>query len=37
MKEPRYLFPNDYMADPSANVFNDRHIRYHLPEPSMHT
>lgn len=23
MKEPRYLFPNDYMADPSANVFND--------------
>ena len=24
MKEPRYLFPNDYMADPSANVFNDR-------------
>lgn len=24
MKDPRYLFPNDYMADPSANVFNDR-------------
>ena len=24
MKEPRYLFPSDYMADPSANVFNDR-------------
>ena len=23
-KLPRYLFPNDYMADPSANVFNDR-------------
>ena len=21
---PRYLFPTDYMADPSANVFNDR-------------
>ena len=20
----RYIFPNDYMADPSANVFNDR-------------
>ena len=20
----RYLFPKDYMADPSANVFNDR-------------
>ena len=24
MKLPRYLFPQDYMADPSANVFNDR-------------
>lgn len=24
MKEPRYLFPSDYMADPSANVFNGR-------------
>ena len=24
MKEPRYLFPEDFMADPSANVFNDR-------------
>ena len=24
MKFPRYLFPSDYMADPSANVFNDR-------------
>ena len=24
MKHPRYLFPSDYMADPSANVFNDR-------------
>jgi hypothetical protein len=24
MKTPRYLFPKDYMADPSANVFNDR-------------
>ena len=23
-KLPRYLFPSDYMADPSANVFNDR-------------
>ena len=23
-KLPRYLFPNDYMADPSANVFNGR-------------
>ena len=22
--KPRYLFPKDYMADPSANVFNDR-------------
>lgn len=22
--EARYLFPNDYMADPSANVFNDK-------------
>jgi len=22
--KPRYLFPEDYMADPSANVFNDR-------------
>ena len=22
--EPRYLFPNDYMADPSANVFNGK-------------
>ena len=24
MKEPRYLFPEDFMADPSANVFNGR-------------
>ena len=24
MKLPRYLFPDDYMADPSANVFNGR-------------
>lgn len=24
MKHPRYLFPSDYMADPSANVFNGR-------------
>lgn len=24
MKQPRYLFPEDYMADPSANVFNGR-------------
>ena len=24
MMEARYLFPNDYMADPSANVFNDK-------------
>ncbi len=24
MKLPRYLFPSDYMADPSANVFNGR-------------
>ena len=23
-KLPRYLFPSDYMADPSANVFNGR-------------
>jgi len=23
-KLPRYLFPSDYMADPSANVFNNR-------------
>ena len=23
-KLPRYLFPSDYMADPSANVFGDR-------------
>ena len=22
--KPKYLFPSDYMADPSANVFNDR-------------
>ena len=22
--KPRYLFPSDYMADPSANVFNNR-------------
>ena len=22
--KPRYLFPSDYMADPSANVFNGR-------------
>ena len=22
--KPRYLFPKDFMADPSANVFNDR-------------
>lgn len=24
MKEPRYLFPQDYMADPSAHVFNGK-------------
>ncbi|TYR35550.1 family 43 glycosylhydrolase [Sphingobacterium phlebotomi] len=24
MKMPRYLFPNDYMADPSAHVFEDK-------------
>ena len=24
MNSPRYLFPKDYMADPSANVFNNR-------------
>ena len=24
MKQARYLFPDDYMADPSANVFNGR-------------
>lgn len=24
MSHPRYLFPKDFMADPSANVFNDR-------------
>lgn len=24
MNHPRYLFPEDYMADPSANVFNNR-------------
>ena len=24
MKKPRYLFPSDYMADPSVHVFNDR-------------
>jgi hypothetical protein len=24
MKQARYLFPKDYMADPSANVFNGR-------------
>ena len=24
MKKARYLFPSDYMADPAANVFNDR-------------
>ncbi|MCL7986684.1 glycoside hydrolase family 43 protein [Sphingobacterium sp. lm-10] len=24
MNEPRYLFPADYMADPSAHVFNDK-------------
>ena len=23
-KLPRYLFPKDYMADPSANVFNGK-------------
>ena len=23
-KLPRYLFPSDYMADPSANVFNGK-------------
>ena len=22
--KPRYLFPSDYMADPSANVFNGK-------------
>ena len=24
MKKMRYLFPADYMADPSVHVFNDR-------------
>ena len=24
MAKARYLFPKDYMADPSANVFNGR-------------
>src|SRR5690606_16009626 len=24
MKTPRYLFPSDYMADPSAHVFEDK-------------
>ncbi len=24
MEKPRYLFPQDYMADPAANVFNGR-------------
>lgn len=24
MDKARYLFPNDYMADPSANVFNGK-------------
>ena len=28
-KLPRYLFPSDYMADPSANVFNGRLYVYH--------
>ena len=28
MKLPRYLFPNDYMADPSAHVFNERLFIY---------
>ena len=27
-KLPRYLFPSDYMADPSANVFNGRFYIY---------
>ena len=22
--KPRYLFPNDYMADPAAHVFNNK-------------
>ena len=26
----RYLFPKDYMADPSANVFNGRLYVYRL-------
>jgi len=25
----RYLFPKDYMADPSANVFNGRCMSIH--------
>ena len=28
MKHPRYLFPSDYMADPSVHVFNDRLFIY---------
>lgn len=24
MKSPKYLFPNDYMADPAVHVFNNR-------------
>lgn len=28
MTKARYLFPNDYMADPSANVFNGRMYIY---------
>ena len=24
MKEPRYIFPHDFMADPSAHVFGDK-------------
>ncbi len=28
MKEPRYLFPDDYMADPSAHVFDGKLFIY---------
>ena len=24
MKKARYLYPNDYMADPSVHVFNEK-------------
>ena len=28
MKKARYLFPQDYMADPAANVFNGKVFIY---------